>query len=99
MLEPAAYGANVAFGPNTSNFRDIANLLLDSHAAQRLPSLDAILPWLRHELANRKAGQQRGRIAQDLIAAQRGTLDRTARALVQLIDIAASPQQHDRRVA
>ncbi len=33
MLEPAAYGANVGFGPNTSNFRDISQLLL-AHQAQ-----------------------------------------------------------------
>src|SRR5207344_3013030 len=34
MLEPAAYGAAVCFGPNTKNFRDIVAALLDANAAQ-----------------------------------------------------------------
>ena len=29
MIEPAAYGAAVSFGPNTSNFRDVVALLLE----------------------------------------------------------------------
>ena len=34
MLEPAAYGAAVSFGPNTWNFRDIVGALLAADAAQ-----------------------------------------------------------------
>ncbi len=33
MLEPAAFGAAVSFGPNTKNFRDIVDLLLQNDAA------------------------------------------------------------------
>ncbi|MDO5579682.1 MAG: 3-deoxy-D-manno-octulosonic acid transferase [Planctomycetia bacterium] len=33
MLEPAAYGAAVSFGPNTKNFRDISSLLLQEKGA------------------------------------------------------------------
>jgi 3-deoxy-D-manno-octulosonic-acid transferase len=33
MLEPAAFGAAVSFGPNTWNFRDVVRLLLDQQAA------------------------------------------------------------------
>ena len=28
MIEPAAYGAAVSFGPNTWNFRDVVGLLV-----------------------------------------------------------------------
>ena len=33
MIEPAAYGAAVSFGPNTWNFRDVVTLFLDHDAA------------------------------------------------------------------
>jgi 3-deoxy-D-manno-octulosonic-acid transferase len=33
MIEPAAYGAAVSFGPNTQNFRDVVALLLAADAA------------------------------------------------------------------
>nr|MCS5629329.1 3-deoxy-D-manno-octulosonic acid transferase [Pirellulaceae bacterium] len=33
MIEPAAYGVTVCFGPNTSNFRDIVEMLLANSAA------------------------------------------------------------------
>ena len=33
MIEPAAYGAAVSFGPNTWNFRDIVAAMLDHNAA------------------------------------------------------------------
>src|SRR5204863_292708 len=33
MIEPAAYGAAVSFGPNTWNFQDVVAMLLARHAA------------------------------------------------------------------
>ena len=33
MLEPAAYGAAISFGPNTRNFRDIVAQLLSAEGA------------------------------------------------------------------
>ena len=34
MIEPAAYGAAVSFGPNTWNFRDVVQRLLQADAAE-----------------------------------------------------------------
>ncbi|MEZ6134715.1 MAG: 3-deoxy-D-manno-octulosonic acid transferase [Pirellulaceae bacterium] len=81
MLEPAAYGINVAFGPNTSNFRDIVGLLLAADAATQLDSLEEIRPWLLRELADPLPGKERGQRAQRLIAQQQGALDRTVLCL------------------
>lgn len=86
MLEPAAYGANVAFGPNTSNFRDIVELLLAGDAAARLSSLDELSDWLRDQLLNPEPGQLRGSRAQAIIARSTGALDRTLDALDELLD-------------
>ena len=85
MIEPAAYGTNVAFGPNTSNFRDIVELLLNADAATRLSSLEEISPWLEGELANNMRGVLRGRNAQRLIRNNQGALTRTAELVSNLI--------------
>ncbi|MEO8269142.1 MAG: 3-deoxy-D-manno-octulosonic acid transferase [Aureliella sp.] len=81
MLEPAAYGANVAFGPNTSNFRDTVELLLAGDAAVRLESLADLSDWLTHQLLEPQLGQARGERAQAIIASGAGALDRTLDAL------------------
>ena len=36
MMEPAAYGASVMFGPHTANFRDTVDQLLRRNAARRV---------------------------------------------------------------
>ena len=77
MLEPAAYGANVAFGPNTTNFREIAQTLLKHDAALRLDSLEEIQPWLREQLASPQPGRARGRNAIQVISRQQGAMQRT----------------------
>lgn len=85
MLEPAAYGANVAFGPNTSNFRDIVELLLAGDAAVRLSSLSELSDWLTHQLLEPQPGRARGQRAQAMIASGAGALDRTLTALDDLM--------------
>ena len=94
MLEPAAYGANVAFGPQTSNFRDIVELLLAGDAASRIDSLDDIENWLIEQLRNPQAGIARGGNAQQVVAAQQGAVQRTARLLLELL--AADEQANSR---
>ncbi len=84
MLEPAAYGANVAFGPNTVNFRDISQLLLAHQAAIRLADLTDILPWMEQQLADRQAGRERGERAQALVRSHQGALQSTCRAISEL---------------
>ncbi|MCR9295831.1 MAG: 3-deoxy-D-manno-octulosonic acid transferase, partial [bacterium] len=86
MLEPAGYGANVAFGPNTSNFRDIVQLLLDQDAATRLDGTHAIEDWLRTELRAPELGQLRGRAAHQLIESQQGATQATIKLIRQMLD-------------
>ncbi|MEM7558374.1 MAG: 3-deoxy-D-manno-octulosonic acid transferase [Planctomycetota bacterium] len=76
MLEPAAYGANVAFGPKTSNFKDIVRLLLDADAATQLPDLDALQPWLESQLSDPAPGIQRGARAKRLVHEHQGATQR-----------------------
>ncbi len=83
MLEPAAYGADVAFGPNTSNFRDSVELLLSHNAATRLTSLQSIQDWVHQGLVDRDAGKRRGENARRMIAAHQGALERTIQLLLK----------------
>ena len=47
MLEPAAYGAAVSFGPNTRNFRDIVAALLAADAAVVVNDAGALEAFVR----------------------------------------------------
>lgn len=85
MLEPAAYGANVAFGPKTLNFRSIVELLLAAQAATQLESLEAIEAWLVWELTHPADGLARGKRAQSLILQHQGAIERTADAILNLL--------------
>lgn len=97
MLEPAAYGANVAFGPNTSNFRDIADLLLRGESAMRLAQLDEILPWAREQLANPELGRNRGAKAQTIVKLHQGAMLRTVESLLTIIESSESRVPSGRR--
>jgi 3-deoxy-D-manno-octulosonic-acid transferase len=85
MLEPAGYGANVFFGPNTSNFRDIVDLLLAADGAVQLDQLDSIRPWVTCQLRDPERGRARGLIARRLVAQQQGATERTLHELLSLL--------------
>jgi 3-deoxy-D-manno-octulosonic-acid transferase len=82
MLEPAGYGSNVAFGPKTVNFRAIVELLLAAQAAQCIPSLDQIEPWLLEQLADPSIGIAQGLRAQSLVKEHQGAIARTVKQLL-----------------
>ena len=81
MLEPAAYGINVGFGPNTSNFKDIVELLLQAQAAERIPALNDMFEWLQQQLRSPQAGKKRGANARRLILEQQGATAATVRLI------------------
>ena len=47
MIEPAAYGAAVCFGPNTRNFRDIVAAMLSRDAAVVVADGDDLARFVR----------------------------------------------------
>ena len=50
MIEPAAYGVAVSFGPNTQNFRDVVEMLLSANAAVRVTSGEELTAFVRRSL-------------------------------------------------
>lgn len=77
MLEPAAYGVAVCFGPNTQNFRDIVTLLLDAHGALVVRDAAELTTFVARMLADPAARTELGRGAQQLVEQHLGATDRT----------------------
>lgn len=83
MLEPAAYGAAVAFGPHTRNFRDEVRRLLAADAAVVVADGAALTEFVRQCLENAGFAENLGRRAAAFVASQRGSTAATAAAILQ----------------
>lgn len=84
MIEPAAYGAAVCFGPNTRNFRDTVSLLLEGHAAIVVPDGAGLTSFVRQCLEEPRFAAELGLRAQTLVAANLGATRRTVDLLTVL---------------
>ena len=82
MLEPAAYGAAVAFGPHTRNFRDEVRRLLAADAAVVVGDGPALTDFVQQCLENDGFAAALGLRAVGLVASQRGSTAATAAAIV-----------------
>ncbi len=85
MIEPAAYGAAVCFGPNTRNFRDIVEALLRSNAAMVVRNGEELTNFVRRCLEQPEEAASMGQRAQQHVLAQLGAARRTARRLAELL--------------
>lgn len=87
MIEPAAYGAAVSFGPNTWNFKDVVQLLLAQEAAVVVQNATDLQAFVARCLTDRDYAAELGRRAQLLVSQQQGAADRT----VALLETLAGP--------
>lgn len=85
MIEPAAYGAAVAFGPNTWNFRDVSEALLANHAAVVVHNSGELAAFVRKCITNPDFRSQLGTPAREFVLAQRGAQARTCQLLAELL--------------
>ena len=81
MIEPAAYGAAVSFGPRTQNFRDVVDLLLQRQAAVVVHDGDELTAFLQRCLEQPQQALAMGRRARQLVLKQSGATARTVRYL------------------
>lgn len=86
MIEPAAYGAAVCFGPNTRNFRDIVASLLEAQAAEVVADGPALQAFVERCLTNPDYAAQLGRNARQLVLGQQGATERTLSLLEEIIN-------------
>jgi len=77
MIEPAAYGAAVSFGPNTWNFRDIVTAILAQNAAVVVNDGEQFAQFVRRCLGQRDFAAGLGRRAQAFVRSQFGATERT----------------------
>ena len=84
MIEPAAYGAAVLFGPNTWNFRDIVDVLLGGGGARVVAGPSELTQNVAEVLRDPAAAREQGRRARELVLAQQGATRRTVERLLEL---------------
>jgi 3-deoxy-D-manno-octulosonic-acid transferase len=99
MIEPAAYGAAVCFGPNTRNFRDIVAAMLAREAAVVVADGNALERFVRRCLEEPDYAAALGRRAQNLVREQLGATGRTWELLSALVDKQPRPLSATGRIA
>ncbi len=85
MIEPAAYGAAVSFGPNTWNFRDVVAALTAADAAVVVQDAQQLEAFVRRCLADPQFAAALGARAQRLVQSQLGATRRTVALLESLL--------------
>ena len=90
MIEPAAYGAAILFGPNTHNFRDVVELLLTHQAAHVVHDGDELTRTLQTLLDDRRRAETTGRIARELVLSQQGATVKTVELLGEVLPPSAN---------
>jgi 3-deoxy-D-manno-octulosonic-acid transferase len=88
MIEPAAYGAAVCFGPNTHNFRDVVAAMLADAAAVVIHDGTELTAFVRRCLADPPYADALGQRAAALVRRQLGATARTVELLETLSDAA-----------
>tara|TARA_R110002095_G_scaffold105964_7_gene92758 strand:+ start:23724 stop:24989 length:1266 start_codon:yes stop_codon:yes gene_type:complete len=85
MIEPAGFGAALMFGPNTWNFKDVVDALIQHRAATVVQDqgelLDTLVDWLEDPESARKQGVR----AQTFVLNQRGATSRTVELIAPLV--------------
>lgn len=89
MLEAAAQGLPVAFGPHVFNFASVSNLLLDQQAAVQIEDADGLAQLMISWLTDASERSRIGLAGQEVVEQNRGALD----ALTEMIKtlLAGSP--------
>jgi 3-deoxy-D-manno-octulosonic-acid transferase len=89
MMEPAAYGASVLFGPYTSNFRETVECLLERGGAREVSGPEQLTAALIDDLNDPESAARRGAAGRAFVLAQNGAADRTLAELDRLVDASA----------
>jgi len=84
ILEPAALGKPVIFGPNMFNFRDIAGLFLENDACILVSNEEGLSGAVRYLLENPLEGRKLGNKARELFLNNQGASSRTVALIKQI---------------
>jgi 3-deoxy-D-manno-octulosonic-acid transferase len=84
MIEPAAYGTPVIFGPHVWNFRDAATRLVQADAAIQVADAAELETAVRNLFIDRERQQRMGAAGRQFVLAQQGATARTMAAIAIL---------------
>ncbi len=84
MLEPAAQGLPVLFGPHVANFLHESRLLLDAQAARQVGDAEELARTLRELAADPARREAMAHAGLETVESQRGAARRTLEALSEL---------------
>jgi 3-deoxy-D-manno-octulosonic-acid transferase len=93
MIEPAAWGAAVTFGPNTWNFRDVVQIFRDSQTCSQVNSPDELLPLFQQWLNHPDERRQIGAAAAAVVRQHQGATAATTNLLLPLISPMSAQNQ------
>ena len=77
VLEPAALGVPVIVGPNTFNFAEVTDLMLERGGALRVPDAEGLASALQKMLGDSELRARMGQAARCMVEAERGAVART----------------------
>jgi len=86
MIEPAAYGAAVCFGPNTRNCRDVVSTMLAHDAAGVVADGEQLSRFVRRCLEDPDYAAALGDRARALVLGQLGATRQTFDLLAALVE-------------
>jgi 3-deoxy-D-manno-octulosonic-acid transferase len=92
MIEPAAYGAAICFGPNTWNFRDVVARFLAAEAAQVIRDGHELTAFVTRCLTDASFAKTLGENAAHLVRSQQGAAETTL-ALLKPLLVEPAPEQ------
>ena len=94
MLEPAAYGVPLCFGPHTWNFREEVAMLLAAGGAEVVHDGRELEAFVRRALGDRSWSDAMASAARSLVEANRGAVGRTAERVVSRVRRPRTPESH-----
>jgi 3-deoxy-D-manno-octulosonic-acid transferase len=92
MIEPAAYGAAVVFGPHVWNFRDIAARLVQASAAVQVADANELEPTIRSLFNDPERRESMGEAARLFVKEQQGATLATMTAIDRVLKAAGRSQ-------
>ncbi len=85
MMEPAAFGIPVSFGPHTANFKQLVDELLVHDAAEIVRDAEELAVFIRRAHSDRAWASEIGARAQKVVLSHVGASQRTVECLSRLI--------------
>ncbi len=89
LLEPAAFGIPVLFGPHTYNFATMAHLLSDNGGGKVVAGEHQLLQSIEELLSDRDERERMGTRAREFVQRNQGSLDRVMGILKPYIEMSS----------